>query len=207
MVSLERQLSMRNRQSSLEVFQMSPRQGQNITVSSPSLLPASFHHKVELPTRSSYTKYIDFFFKEINPYYPCVNEAHFRERSKRLVTKDFAENDDEKSLLALHYIIFACSEMLLDIKPLANGTPSSESEWLFNADNVYRKLNFNERWNSRKIQFLVYKVCPTIIDFLLINRLTYQSPVTVFHVHKQARDCIRYHWPCRYILLQRWLTL
>jgi hypothetical protein len=60
------------------------------------------------PTPAEYQSYLDLFFDDIAPYYPCVNELEFRINSERLLLAP-AIQADHVSLLALNYIVFACS--------------------------------------------------------------------------------------------------
>ncbi|KAJ4298829.1 hypothetical protein N0V90_004071 [Kalmusia sp. IMI 367209] len=62
------------------------------------------------PNPLEYQKYLETFFEDIAPYYPCINEMEFRIGSERLLSAPIIQAEDI-SLLALNYIIFACSDI------------------------------------------------------------------------------------------------
>lgn len=68
------------------------------------------HKTLAFPTPNEYQKYVEVFFDDIAPYYPCVNELEFRINSEKLLSAP-AIQADHVSLLALNYIVFACSDI------------------------------------------------------------------------------------------------
>ncbi|KAF2472467.1 uncharacterized protein BDR25DRAFT_302638 [Lindgomyces ingoldianus] len=108
------------------------------------------------PSPADFQKYIDFFFADINLCLPCVNEAEFRARSEKMLISRIIHNSDI-SFLALNYIIFACSDVLVDTAPSSvNGKPAGW-KWFQTADELVGKRKFCGRGDLSLIQFLVYE--------------------------------------------------
>lgn len=73
---------------------------------------------IAFPNPTEYQKHLNVFFDDIAPYYPCVNELEFRMESEKMLSAP-AISSGNVSLLALNYIVFACSEMAT-----SQGTPT-----------------------------------------------------------------------------------
>ncbi|KAL1610215.1 hypothetical protein SLS60_001880 [Paraconiothyrium brasiliense] len=62
------------------------------------------------PNPTEYQSYLDVFFDDIAPYYPCINELEFRISSEKMLSAPVLQAH-HVSLLALNYIVFACSDI------------------------------------------------------------------------------------------------
>lgn len=114
-------------------------------------------HQVAFPSPSDYRKYLDYFFADINPAHPCVNEAEFRTRSEQMLVSTII-HISEIGFLALNYIIFACIDILVDTTP--PGVTSKPAGWLWFqiADDLVGKRKLSGRGDLSLIQFLIYEV-------------------------------------------------
>lgn len=135
------------------------------------------------PNPPEYQRYLDIFFDDIAPYYPCVNELEFRINSEKLLSAS-AIQPDHVSLLALNYIVFACSDIATssgkrtfvsihqdtgarlltpmsqtDTKGPTSQTPSPGWQWLRAADELVGKRKISGQIDLCLIQFLVLEVC------------------------------------------------
>lgn len=114
------------------------------------------------PNVSDYQKYVDFFFTEVNPHLPCVNEAEFRFQSEQLpISGDIPSS--QTCFLALNYAIFACVDSLVDIiRPEVNIpgiVPSAPGwQWFQAADELIGKRDIIGRGNLMVIQALLLEV-------------------------------------------------
>lgn len=110
------------------------------------------------PNPADYQKYIDFFFADLNPYYPCINEADFRIRSERTLATSMIHNNDA-TLLALNYMVFACSDIAVDVSPqaTANSKPAGW-HWFQAAADALGKRELNGRGDLTFIQYLILEV-------------------------------------------------
>lgn len=109
------------------------------------------------PTCEKYASYIDFFFDDINPCHSCVNEADFRARSQRLLASDVVDRR-ENCFLALNYIIFACSDILVNVAAVDERRRLPGWQWFLLADELVGKQKLSGRGDLSLIQFLVYEV-------------------------------------------------
>ena len=109
------------------------------------------------PTREKYASYIDFFFDDINPCHSCVNEVDFRGRSQRLLACDVVDRS-ENCFLALNYIIFACSDILVNVVAAEERRPLAGWQWFLVADELVGKRKLSGRGDLSLVQFLVYEV-------------------------------------------------
>ena len=106
------------------------------------------------PRKAEYERYVDFFFTEVNPFHPCVNEPDFRSRS---TATQFWRSSQVKNVcfLALNYIIFACSDAHLmhsaDVSPPG-------WHWFQLADELIVKRKVSGRGGLHLVQILVYEV-------------------------------------------------
>lgn len=109
------------------------------------------------PARARYEKYVDFFFHDINPCHSCVNEADFRDKARRVLGGDNVEKK-EVCFLALNYIIFACSDILLNVASVSERGVLPGWKWFLAADELVGKRKLSGRGDLSLIQFLVYEV-------------------------------------------------
>ena len=94
------------------------------------------------PSPQQYHNYLDFFFDDINACHPCVNEADFRTRSEKLISSPHLDRR-ESCFLALHYIIFACADVLQDVSPPEEARHSPGWNWYWAADELVGRSKFN----------------------------------------------------------------
>lgn len=109
------------------------------------------------PNSLDYENYVDFFFNDINPNYPCVNEGDFRQKSKNLPGCPFP-NEDDTCFLALNYIVFACSDILRDIDTAQDRAPRPGWDWFLAADTLVGKRKLSGQADLCLIQFLIFEV-------------------------------------------------
>ncbi|KAF2194024.1 hypothetical protein K469DRAFT_617820 [Zopfia rhizophila CBS 207.26] len=132
----------------------------------PAVSPASGHEltsgiqvgsrNLTFPNPVDYQKYIEFFFADINPYHPCVNEAEFRARSERMFSSRTIQTSDI-CILALNYIIFAFSDIVVDTSPGGGNSRPPGWQWFQLADELVGKRTISGRGNLSLIQFLIYE--------------------------------------------------
>ncbi|ORX99612.1 fungal-specific transcription factor domain-domain-containing protein [Clohesyomyces aquaticus] len=106
------------------------------------------------PSPADYQKYVDFFFADINPFYSCVNEAEFRARGEKMLSSR-AILDGDVCFLALHYIIFACSDISAERAPASPHGKPPGWQWFQTADELVGKRKISGRGDLSLIQFLV----------------------------------------------------
>jgi hypothetical protein len=109
------------------------------------------------PRPFDYQKYIDFLFHDLSPYYPCINEADFRMRSEQMLAAPVIHNSDT-CFLALHYMIFACSDIAVDSFPVGVNPKPPGWQWFNAADDLVRQRELSGRADMSLIQYLVLKV-------------------------------------------------
>lgn len=108
------------------------------------------------PDSSGYEKRISLFFQELNPLYPCVHEAEFRARSQAMLSSPVVRQKDE-CLLALNFIIMACSELLILENEGGPGPPNG-FQWFKLADDLVSKRKVAGRGDLSLIQCLLFQV-------------------------------------------------
>ncbi|KAF2438015.1 hypothetical protein P171DRAFT_372491 [Karstenula rhodostoma CBS 690.94] len=110
------------------------------------------HKSLAFPNPAEYQRYLDLFFDDIAPYYPCVNELQFRINSEKLLSAP-AIQADHVSLLALNYIVFACSDIATSLgKPAFVSSPGWQ--WIRAADELVGKRKMSGQVDLCLIQFL-----------------------------------------------------
>jgi hypothetical protein len=164
LASIKRQLNLASSVSNHSTSPASARGTQDIPVSSPTgsaREPASTIRvgvrSLPFPSRVEYVKYIDFFFEDINPCHSVVNESEFRMRSSKLLASESVERSDV-CFLALNYIIFASSDLLLDITPATEKKRMPGWQWFLAADELVGKRKISGRGDLSLIQFLMFEV-------------------------------------------------
>ncbi|KAF2870375.1 fungal-specific transcription factor domain-containing protein [Massariosphaeria phaeospora] len=108
------------------------------------------------PSPLEYQKYVDFFFANINPYTPCVNEAEYRARNERMLLASVV-HASEASFLALNYIMFACSDFLADMAPPDTQSKPPGWQWLELADEIIGKRTVRGQGDLCLLQCLIYE--------------------------------------------------
>ncbi|PSN75475.1 hypothetical protein BS50DRAFT_671616 [Corynespora cassiicola Philippines] len=108
------------------------------------------------PSPVDYAKYIDFYFADINPTHPCINEADFRARSERVLGARSIHPTDV-CFLALNYIVFAVSDILVDATPPGVNSRPPGWQWFQLADELVGKRQLSGRSDLSLIQFLIWE--------------------------------------------------
>lgn len=109
------------------------------------------------PSPFNYQKYVDYFFSDVNPCHPCVNEAEFRSRSEQMLVSRHI-HASEVSFLALNYMIFACVDVLVDTTPVGMGTKLPGWQWYQLADELIGKRKLSGRADVTLVQSLIWEV-------------------------------------------------
>ena len=109
------------------------------------------------PDKAEYTRYLDFFFNDINPCHPCLNEADFRHRCRSLLMERTVDST-EVCFLALNYILFACTDILVHVSPTQERGRLPGWRWYLAADELMQKRKISGRGDFSLAQFLVYEV-------------------------------------------------
>lgn len=132
--------------------------------------------ELSFPADSDYQKYISYFFADLNPYLPCVNEAQFRSQSEYMLASDDIPQSHLSSL-ALNYIIFACVDVMTDPTPTRTGIDLPEAnakppgwQWIEVADELIGQRAMDSRGDVRLVQILIWKV--SLLFFIKVLLLT-----------------------------------
>lgn len=108
------------------------------------------------PSPSQYRRYLDFMFDDINACHPCVNENDFRARSEAMLANPQLERR-ESSFLALHYIIFACADILQEVSRTEEGRNAAGSHWYQAADDLVGRTKYSGQGDLSLVQFLIFE--------------------------------------------------
>ena len=115
------------------------------------------NRSLAFPTPVVYHTYIDVFFRELQPFHPCIEEHSFHMRSERILATGCVEADDV-CFLGLNYIIFALQDISTGANlPAGNSTPSGY-RWLQLADDVVGTRQLHGQGDLSLAQFLLFKV-------------------------------------------------
>jgi hypothetical protein len=126
--------------------------------------PLSFPDTLELE------RYLTSFFSDVHPRYPCIDEAEFRAQSDSLLSKDNVVDPIDHPLLTLHYIIFACCDVLLEVTPSHSARAPAGLHWCEIAQIIVRQEDLLSGGDSLTlIQLLLYQVRSYRLD--VSNRL------------------------------------
>jgi hypothetical protein len=90
------------------------------------------------PSPADYQRYCALFFADLHRLYPCVDEASFRAASDRMLAYS-AVTPADTCLLALHYILFACVDILHAPTPSAPLGKPTGWQWFHLADELVGK--------------------------------------------------------------------
>ena len=108
------------------------------------------------PSAVDYRTYLDYIFDDINPCHPCLNEGDFRARSARMLGASPLDRR-ESCFLALHFILFACVDILRDVSGPDDSRPSPGWRWYQAADELVGKSKFHGVGDLSLIQFLLFE--------------------------------------------------
>ncbi|KAF2732549.1 hypothetical protein EJ04DRAFT_513823 [Polyplosphaeria fusca] len=151
-------------------------------------------HVFPFPGPAEYEKYLDFYFLDINPHFPCVNEAEFRIRSGKMLASS-AANGNDVAFLALHYAIFALTDLSSMTTPSALSSQPLGWRWIDMANNIVDKRQITGHGDMTLLQFLTNEVIYFIFADLpnsayntmgLVCRIGFQFG---FHQESRWRDC------------------
>ena len=106
------------------------------------------------PSPEQYRVHLDFYFQDINACHPCINEADFRICSEKIIASPHLDRRDS-CFLALHYIMFACSEVLQEFSAPQEARPLPGWVWYSAADELIGRSKFNGQGDLSLIQFLI----------------------------------------------------
>lgn len=108
------------------------------------------------PSGADYRSYLDYIFDDINACHPCLNEVDFRARSERMLGASPLDRR-ETCFLALHFILFACVDILRDVSGPDESRPSPGLQWYQAADELVGKSKFHGVGDLSLIQFLIFE--------------------------------------------------
>ncbi|KAL6710307.1 hypothetical protein ACN47E_009253 [Coniothyrium glycines] len=104
------------------------------------LMPLTF------PTEQECEQYLHTFFSDIHLRYPCIDEAIFREQSNTLLgDAQSGVAVGQFPLLALHYIIFACCDILLGSPPAESNRAPPGWHWCEMSQSIVAEEDLLER--------------------------------------------------------------
>lgn len=133
---------------------------QSVSLASGADSPAALRigpNTVPFPQPGDYQRHLDVFFGELSAYYPCVNEADFRMRSERMLAVGVVHESDV-CFLALHHIIFACSDIATSTFEGGPGIRPPGWQWFQVARDVAAAREISGKGDLSLIQYLVLKV-------------------------------------------------
>ncbi|KAJ4350421.1 uncharacterized protein N0V89_009042 [Didymosphaeria variabile] len=106
------------------------------------------------PNPTEYQSYLDVFFDDIAPYYPCINELEFRINSEKMLSAPVLQAH-HVSLLALNYIVFACSDIATSLDAAGTSQVNAPGwQWFRAADDLVGKRKMSGQVDLCLIQFL-----------------------------------------------------
>lgn len=103
-----------------------------------------------------YNDYLDRYFKDINPDVPCIDVAPFRLLSQQMLSQSPIDSSSIP-FLALHYLMFACVDVLSDENP-CDGNAARAWDWYELADSLVGTKWLNEHGDVRLVQYFLIKV-------------------------------------------------
>lgn len=100
---------------------------------------------------------IDIFFENLNPHYPCLNEAQFRNSLEEFLAKDNSQdaNVDQIQFVALVNLVCAEVKMLHDACPDSEKAPGWDE--FCRAETILNSLTWLGNGNAMTIQCLIIK--------------------------------------------------
>jgi hypothetical protein len=110
------------------------------------------------PTPFVYQDYIDFFFREVQPFHPCIDEHVFRMRSHHMLIGG-AVQPNNVCFLGLNYIMFAWQDIATEVASSSSNDKPPGWKWLQLADDVVGTRQLDGQGDLSLAQFLLFKVC------------------------------------------------
>ncbi|CAI6331978.1 unnamed protein product [Periconia digitata] len=108
------------------------------------------------PPPVDYHKAVNFFFADLSPYYPCINEADFRMRSERMLATPSLQPSDV-CFLALSYMVLACADIAVETTSSRAGIKPAGWSWFQAADELLDKKVVVGQGDLTMIQYLLLK--------------------------------------------------
>lgn len=161
--------------------------------------------QLSFPSDSDCEQYLAFFFDDINACHPVVNEADFRTKSAQMVSS-FRLSQRTKYLLALHYIIFACADVLLHVSRDKDPSQRPGRRWYRAASELVENLKSSGHGDISLVQYLVleafylvhtdqamkaYRVsglaCRLCFQLGLHQQSQWEEPMDCFATHMKQR--------------------
>jgi hypothetical protein len=102
-----------------------------------------------------YNHTLDRYFKDINPDVPCIHVAPFRLLSQQMLSQSPIDSSNIP-FLALHYIMFACVEILANPSTIYDHLQYAW-DWFQLADDLVGTKWLNEHGDMRFVQFFLLK--------------------------------------------------
>lgn len=117
------------------------------------------------PISHDYHSYLQTFFAHLHPFHPCIDEAQFRNRSEQMLANPNLQHTDS-CFLALHYIIFACCDILVHVTPSASNSTTAIPgwQWFQIADELAGKRCLAGRGDWSLLQFLLFQVRAVLLQ-------------------------------------------
>ena len=110
------------------------------------------------PSPADYQRYCALFFADLHLLYPCIDETAFRTASSHMLAAPSISSTDA-CLLALHYILFACVDLLHVHVPTLSG-PIEDLPgwpWFHLADELVGKRPQYGCSDMNLVQFLLFQ--------------------------------------------------
>jgi hypothetical protein len=108
------------------------------------------------PSPADYQRYCALFFADLHLLYPCVDETSFRAASAHMLAAP-AVSPTDTCLLALHYILFACVDILHTPAPSAPSEKPAGWQWFHLADELVGKRPQYGCGDVNLAQFLLFQ--------------------------------------------------
>lgn len=140
----------------------SPHETQSINANATNIGKDNYlgSERLPFPSFQQIQSYVTFFFEDVNPCHPCVNESEFGHRSQRLRYGTPVARGDI-TFLALNYIVFACVDFLRASDAESPGQHFPGWKWYSIADRLVGKRKTSGQGDLCMIQYLVYEVSET----------------------------------------------
>lgn len=116
--------------------------------------------EMPFPEPKDYQTYLDYYFFDINPTQPCINEAEFRIRSEKMLSSGAAEGNNI-AFLALHYAIFSCVDISSTTSVATQSALPGQQlgwRWIDLANGVIDKRQISGQGDLSLLQFLIVQV-------------------------------------------------
>lgn len=160
---------------------------------------------VPFPNPPDYRDYLDYIFEDVNACHPCLNEGDFRARSAQMLGAPVLDRR-ESCFLALHFILFACVDILRHVSGPEDDGPPPGQKWYQAADELVGKSKFHGVGDLSLIQFLIFEAfylthedrpnaaynisglaCRLCYQFGLHQQSRWEEPADSYYTHMKQR--------------------